>query len=86
MKTSVCPLLANGAEGTALKSAPPVAARSAPQPCSPALLSCRRRGRWEEALNASLSHPRPLSHWTGKFAHSLHVKPQQHLEIGVYEQ
>lgn len=34
----------------------------------------------------SLPHPHCLSHWTGKFAHSLNVISRQHLEIGVYEQ
>lgn len=40
----------------------------------------------KQVLNTSLSRPRLLSHWTGKFAHSLNVISQQHLEIGVYEQ
>ena len=41
-----------------------------------------------QLLEAGTSLPRPhcLSHWTGKFAHSLNVISRQHLEIGVYEQ
>lgn len=89
MTVRVCPSHCNRAGGDGSEE-PQAQHRSLPLP-SPALplakpepsTTCRME---KQALNTSLARPRLSSHWTGKFAHSLNVISQQHLEIGVYEQ